>query len=158
MSFLLVAFVGLVGGVLVERVTSSGHPETLDAPAASQPGTQRRRRDRRRTATRVFTGIAVLVVLALVGVLVWATVIFNRIEKVPVADALSSGTGTNWLLVGADNSLSGGPGREGTPVEGSTQALGQLLFREYLLPFEIMAVLLLVALVGVVLLSKKDLK
>lgn len=113
MSFLLVALVGLVGGVLVERVTSSGHPETLDAPAASQPGTQRRRRDRRRTATRVFTGIAVLVVLALVGVLVWATVIFNRIEKVPVADALSSGTGTNWLLVGADNSLSGGPGREG---------------------------------------------
>ncbi|MCP5518652.1 MAG: NADH-quinone oxidoreductase subunit J [Verrucomicrobiales bacterium] len=54
--------------------------------------------------------------------------------------------------------VSGGPGREGTPVEGSTQALGQLLFREYLLPFEIMAVLLLVALVGVVLLSKKDLK
>ena len=36
--------------------------------------------------------------------------------------------------------------------------LGKLLFSEYLLPFEIVSVLLLVAMVGVVLLSKKDLK
>jgi NADH-quinone oxidoreductase subunit J len=43
-------------------------------------------------------------------------------------------------------------------VEGSTVPLGQLLFREYLLPFEIVSLLLLVAMVGVVLLSKKDLK
>jgi NADH-quinone oxidoreductase subunit J len=43
-------------------------------------------------------------------------------------------------------------------VEGSTFALGKLLFKEYLLPFEIVSVLLLVAMVGVVLLSKKDLK
>jgi NADH-quinone oxidoreductase subunit J len=43
-------------------------------------------------------------------------------------------------------------------VEGSTFALGKLLFSNYLLPFEIVSVLLLVAMVGVVLLSKKDLK
>ena len=43
-------------------------------------------------------------------------------------------------------------------VEGSTAALGKLLFTKYLLPFEIVSVLLLVAMVGVVLLSKKDLK
>ena len=36
--------------------------------------------------------------------------------------------------------------------------LGKLLFTQYLLPFEIVSVLLLVAMVGVVLLSKKDLK
>jgi NADH-quinone oxidoreductase subunit J len=36
--------------------------------------------------------------------------------------------------------------------------LGRLLFSEYQLPFEIVSVLLLVAVVGVVLLSKKDLK
>ena len=42
---------------------------------------------------------------------------------------------------------------------GSTALLGQLLFSsQYLLPFEIVSVLLLVAMVGVVLLSKKDLK
>ncbi len=46
-----------------------------------------------------------------------------------------------------------------TPIlEGSTIALGELLFKQYLLPFEILSILLLVAMVGVILLSKKDLK
>lgn len=43
-------------------------------------------------------------------------------------------------------------------LEGSTIPLGRLLFTRYLLPFEIISVLLLVAMVGVILLSKKDLK
>jgi NADH-quinone oxidoreductase subunit J len=43
-------------------------------------------------------------------------------------------------------------------LDGSTIQLGKLLFTQYLLPFEIVSVLLLVAIVGVVLLSKKDLK
>jgi NADH-quinone oxidoreductase subunit J len=43
-------------------------------------------------------------------------------------------------------------------VEGTTRALGEMLFQKYLLPFEILSVLLLVAMVGVILLSKKDLK
>jgi NADH-quinone oxidoreductase subunit J len=42
--------------------------------------------------------------------------------------------------------------------EGGTVELGKLLFSSYVLPFEIVSVLLLVAMVGVVLLSKKDLK
>ena len=47
---------------------------------------------------------------------------------------------------------------ESPALEGSTVRLSKLLFTEYLLPFEIVSVLLLVAMVGVVLLSKKDLK
>lgn len=43
-------------------------------------------------------------------------------------------------------------------TEGGTIQLGKLLFSDYVLPFEIVSVLLLVAMVGVVLLSKKDLK
>jgi NADH-quinone oxidoreductase subunit J len=43
-------------------------------------------------------------------------------------------------------------------LEGGTVPLGKLLFTQYLLPFEIVSVLLLVAMVGVILLSKKDLK
>jgi NADH-quinone oxidoreductase subunit J len=43
-------------------------------------------------------------------------------------------------------------------LEGSTIPLGKLLFTQYLLPFEIVSILLLVAMVGVVLLSKKDLR
>jgi NADH-quinone oxidoreductase subunit J len=42
--------------------------------------------------------------------------------------------------------------------DGGTNALGQLLFKQYVLPFEVVSVLLLVAMVGVILLSKKDLK
>jgi NADH-quinone oxidoreductase subunit J len=42
--------------------------------------------------------------------------------------------------------------------EGATTTLGRLLFTQYLLPFEIVSVLLLVAMVGVILLSKKELK
>jgi NADH-quinone oxidoreductase subunit J len=52
-----------------------------------------------------------------------------------------------------------GTGPAGAPqAEGATSALGQMLFQQYLLPFEIVSVLLLVAIVGVILLSKKDLK
>lgn len=52
------------------------------------------------------------------------------------------------------------PGKELTSPSavGDTAALGKLLFTKYLLPFEIISVLLLVAMVGVILLSKKDLK
>jgi len=41
---------------------------------------------------------------------------------------------------------------------GDTATLGKMLFTNYLLPFEIVSILLLVAMVGVILLSKKDLK
>ncbi|HEY5233009.1 MAG TPA: NADH-quinone oxidoreductase subunit J [Verrucomicrobiae bacterium] len=43
-------------------------------------------------------------------------------------------------------------------IEGGTAALGKLLFTQYVLPFEVVSVLLLVAMIGVILLSKKDLK
>jgi NADH-quinone oxidoreductase subunit J len=43
-------------------------------------------------------------------------------------------------------------------LSGDTADLGRLLFTQYLLPFEIVSLLLLVAVVGVVLLSKKGLK
>jgi len=45
---------------------------------------------------------------------------------------------------------------ESPSLEGGTAALGRLLFTQYLLPFEVVSMLLLVAIVGVVLLSKKD--
>jgi len=42
--------------------------------------------------------------------------------------------------------------------EGSALSLGKLLFTDFILPFEVMSILLLVAMVGVILLSKRDLK
>ena len=47
---------------------------------------------------------------------------------------------------------------ESPTIVGGTVELGKLLFTQYLLPFEIVSVILLVAMVGVVLLSKKELK
>ncbi|MBM3845013.1 MAG: NADH-quinone oxidoreductase subunit J [Verrucomicrobia bacterium] len=42
--------------------------------------------------------------------------------------------------------------------EGDTKTLGRALFSEHLLPFEIVSLLLLAAMVGAILLSKKELK
>ena len=50
------------------------------------------------------------------------------------------------------------PAEQSPTVEGGTAVLGKLLFTQYLLPFEIVSVLLLVAMVGVILLSKRELK
>jgi NADH-quinone oxidoreductase subunit J len=56
-------------------------------------------------------------------------------------------------------SLAAVKGNTGEPqLEGDTIALGKLLFTQYTLPFEIVSVLLLVAMVGVILLSKKKLE
>jgi NADH-quinone oxidoreductase subunit J len=50
-------------------------------------------------------------------------------------------------------------GSNPSPVlEGSTIPLGKVLFTRFLLPFEIVSLVVLVAMVGVILLSKKDLK
>jgi NADH-quinone oxidoreductase subunit J len=43
-------------------------------------------------------------------------------------------------------------------TEGNTMALGTALFTRFLLPFEIISVLLVVGMLGVILLSKKELK
>jgi len=55
--------------------------------------------------------------------------------------------------------LSSGVGEGLQPqLEGSTKDLGMKLFNDYVLPFEIMGVLLLVGMIGVILLSKKNLR
>ena len=53
---------------------------------------------------------------------------------------------------------SAAPAGTAPTLVGATAPLGRLLFTNFLLPFEILSLLLLVAMVGVILLSKKDLK
>lgn len=62
------------------------------------------------------------------------------------------------LLAKAMLGAGSGPFVENPTLKGETIPLGELLFTQYLLPFEIVSVLLLVAMVGVILLSKKELK
>jgi NADH-quinone oxidoreductase subunit J len=75
------------------------------------------------------------------------------------------GIGAGILAVGGIGALLvktiwfSGVGQGKAPATaGDTVSLGKLLFSNYLLPFEIVSVLLLVAMVGVILLSKKELK
>ncbi|WP_284576266.1 NADH-quinone oxidoreductase subunit J [Streptomyces sp. 2P-4] len=42
------------------------------------------------------------------------------------------------------------------PVQGSTRVTGEILFRHWVLPFEALSVLLLAALIGAIVLSRKD--
>ena len=75
------------------------------------------------------------------------------------------GIGAGIIAIGAIAGIlvktiwfSGAGANKQPAIEGSTLALGRELFTNYLLPFEIVSVLLLVAMVGVILLSKKELK
>ncbi|MEV5278588.1 NADH-quinone oxidoreductase subunit J [Streptomyces sp. NPDC052811] len=72
--------------------------------------------------------VALTVALAAAGTLVWV-----------VADAFR----TSWI------DLDG-------PAQGSTKVSGEILFRHWVLPFEALSVLLLAALVGAIVLSRKS--
>ena len=114
MMLILVAAAGLISGVAVERlVTSLRDRPASPASVYAEVATSRRPPRRGRLALRLTAVALAAILVAVVGGLIWANVIFNRIEKVEVSDALSSSSGTNWLLVGADNALGDGPGRVG---------------------------------------------
>jgi len=69
------------------------------------------------------------------------------------------GIAAGLISVGAIATISSAPlAVNPTAGETDTHALGMLLFTKYTLPFEVISVLLLVAMIGVITLSKKDLK
>jgi NADH-quinone oxidoreductase subunit J len=60
-------------------------------------------------------------------------------------------------LTGLDRIAIGGPTvMNGENVFGNPQAVGHLLFREYLLPFEVTSILILVAIMGAVVLARRE--
>lgn len=66
-----------------------------------------------------------------------------------------AGGGFVFLLVSTIRSLTSPPG---PAIEGTTEAIGLLLFKRYALPFELTAFLVLAAVVAVVVLAKKDVR
>lgn len=62
------------------------------------------------------------------------------------------------IVVNVIWSANPGVGLNAPALTGATAPLGRSLFTNFLLPFEILSLLLLVAMLGVILLSKKDLK
>ena len=82
----------------------------------------------------------------------------RRIKKFGLIAGLVSVGAVAAILVETILVTKPGAGLPAPTITGDTAALGKRLFLDYLLPFEIVSVLLLVAIVGVILLSKKDLK
>jgi NADH-quinone oxidoreductase subunit J len=70
---------------------------------------------------------------------------------------LGIGAGFISHLTGLDRVAIGGPEiMNGSDVFGNPQAVGKLLFSNYLLPFEVTSVLLLVAIMGAVVLARRE--
>ena len=60
-------------------------------------------------------------------------------------------------VIGADRVAIGGPEiMNGSDVFGNPQAIGQLLFSKYLLPFEVTSILILIAIMGAVVLARRE--
>ncbi len=82
----------------------------------------------------------------------------RKLNRVALISGTAAVLGLAGVLVRALWSAKGAAATGATLVEGNTAPLGRILFQSYVLPFEILSILLLVALVGVILLSKKELK
>jgi NADH-quinone oxidoreductase subunit J len=81
----------------------------------------------------------------------------RRFNKFGIATGVIGVASLGYVLVSTIITSRPGKGLTAT-LDGATAPLGKTLFTDYLLPFEIVSVLLLVAMVGVVLLSKRELK
>ena len=80
----------------------------------------------------------------------------RRVSWLALVTGLTAVGGMAVVLLSALSGSLAAPGPE--PVlEANAADVGRSLFTDYLLPFELLSVLLLVAIVGVVLLSKKEL-
>jgi len=82
---------------------------------------------------------------------------FNRQWLIGLAAAGLAGAEIGWLLIkGRDSfSVAAAASPAASAGEGNTEEIARVLFSEYLLPFEIASVLLLVAVVGSVVMAKK---
>jgi NADH-quinone oxidoreductase subunit J len=82
----------------------------------------------------------------------------RKVKKLGLVAGLISISAIVFIFIRSLFDANPGKHLPGPTAEGATIPLGKLLFTNYLLPFEIVSLLLLVAMVGVILLSKKDLK
>ena len=61
------------------------------------------------------------------------------------------------MAYGSARPAPAGVAAQGMPVSGNTEQIGWLLYTSYLIPFEIASMLLLVAMVGAIILAKREL-
>lgn len=116
--FLVLLVVGVILGVGVERLVGPSDRGDGGVADGRSRGSGRSPSARRRSRKAILgwgvVGLVVVLLVTMVGGYLWANSVFNKIEKVEVSAALShGGSGTNYLLVGADNGQDGEATREG---------------------------------------------
>jgi NADH-quinone oxidoreductase subunit J len=80
---------------------------------------------------------------------------FNKQWFVGIVIALAVGAQLVLALVVSESKVSFGIPAPASALQPSTQLVGRVLFNEYMLPFEIASILLLVAMIGAVVMAKK---
>ncbi|MGW1815223.1 NADH-quinone oxidoreductase subunit J family protein [Streptomyces sp. NPDC002125] len=112
--------------------------------------------------------IAWVQVLIYVGSVVVLLLFGLMLTRAPIGRSPDADSGNRWVALGASVAAAGALvwvvvdafrttwiNLDG-PAQGSTKASGEFLFRHWVLPFEALSVLLLAALVGAIVLSRKD--
>lgn len=112
--------------------------------------------------------IAWVQVLIYVGSVVVLLLFGLMLTRAPIGRSPDADSGNRWMALGASVPAAGALvwvvvdafrttwiDLDG-PAQGSTKASGEFLFRNWVLPFEALSVLLLAALVGAIVLSRKD--
>lgn len=106
----------------------------------------------------VYAGAVMVLFLFVIMLLDLRAEELRRVHRVALAGGLVALMALGGLFAHALTRSNLGAAGASLPPEGATEPLGRILFTNYLLPFEVLSVLLLVAMVGVILLSKKELR
>ena len=101
----------------------------------------------------VYAGAVIVLFLFVIMLMDLKESEFRRYRKIGTAIGILSVIGLGLIITGT---VRGATPLTGETIAGETHGLGKLLFTEYLLPFEIVSVLLLVAMIGCILLSKRE--
>jgi NADH-quinone oxidoreductase subunit J len=106
----------------------------------------------------VYAGAVMVLFLFVIMLLDLREEVRRRINKFRFVTGIVAILAVVAIIVNVIWSAAPGVGLAAPAITGATRPLGLTLFRDFLLPFEILSLLLLVAMLGVILLSKKDLK
>lgn len=103
---------------------------------------------------------AIMVLFLFVVMLLGAEQVEAAQDKLPWQQPLALVMGAGLLVIAVITAVRGGstdapPGGEAAEAFGNPASLGELLFTEYLLPFQITGIILLVAVIGVVVLNQQ---
>ena len=105
----------------------------------------------------VYAGAVMVLFLFVIMLLDLKAEARRRFSRIAVGAGVLGVAAFLSLLVLSMLRSGGGPANP-PHLQGSTVSLGKALFTDYLLPFEIVSLILLVGMVGVILLSKREIK